>query len=972
MYVGVKISRIQKGGYCIMGLFSYNYFKSLKRPDVYLSYPDKRIIGAIHAYNLSTDIMANSINKGTFTVYHYEDGEETKFYNDLEIGKYIHFYGIGWFRITELSVVNEGINESKEITVICIECELGQTNLTSFGSMGTDSDEQGGLDRYCLYNPLDATHSILHIVLQKNPGWSIRYVDPKISTEYRSFQEDSVDTYSFLTGKVSETYECVFQFNDYERSISAYKLENLGKDTGIILNYRNVIKNIKMDSSENDVKTVLTVFGGNDERTNTPLGIVDVNISGTNQIYNFSYFLHMMSQELKDGLKHYDNLCRENEAVYQSKISSLLSHYDELNTLKNMVPNEGEDSTDWTKFGLRELQEKEIIYKTNMSLYLGDNESELYQKNATIHATIETEIKVREQQINDKETEIKTLMDQINALVVNLSDVLGEELYQELGPYFREDTLTDDSFVVTNIMTDREILEMQQALLEHGRTELTKVCYPQFTLDIDLVNFTVDYDYKRFTDALEMFNIIHINFEDHDSIISARLLKLHINWDDPSDFKVTFSNHNSLKETWTLIEEVRKQAEGASSKVEFTTGAWKNAAIVSVDVNKYMNNILNASKQQLVTNDNNEVKIDATGILCRKWLSEQQIYDPGQIWITSNQIAISQDRFNSVGIALGYVKMGNDYFFGLAAPSIVGKLLMSEKLMVSNTSGSYTIDKDGFIAKKDSYEVKINPDTPDNIFSISIDNKKLLYVDTVAKALTFEGKLISKSGQIADFTISENTLIAGNIGLCSDKSSGSIAYWAGNADRNNAPFKVTNTGVLTCSNAIITGGSLKIGSNFEVNAQGVLTAKTGNFSGNITGSYIEGGTIRIGPEVDKDFFHVYEDMITLGNFEVSYSDRAIFQSSDIFSGISAETGGGNFCLWTGYNKGDDADPKNYAMCVNTGGQLYCKELIITGNQDYWQTWNLTDTMRNIDTQLKSIHGTLHSLQEQINNIDTGA
>lgn len=89
-----------------------------------------------------------------------------------------------------------------------------------------------------------------------------------------------------------------------------------------------------MNSTEDDIKTVLTVVGGNDERTNTPLGILDVNISGTNQIYDFSYFLHMMSPELQAGLAHYDELCKENESAYQEKMSTLLSHYDELNTLK--------------------------------------------------------------------------------------------------------------------------------------------------------------------------------------------------------------------------------------------------------------------------------------------------------------------------------------------------------------------------------------------------------------------------------------------------------------------------------------------------------------------------------------------------------------------------------------------------------------------------------------------------------------
>ena len=102
------------------------------------------------------------------------------------------------------------------------------------------------------------------------------------------------------------------------------------------------------------------------------------------------------------------------------------------------------------------------------------------------------------------------------------------------------------------------------------------------------------------------------------------------------------------------------------------------------------------------------------------------------------------------------------------------------------------------------------------------------------KALTFEGKLISKSGQIASFEISDQTLTSGNIGLSSDKTSGAIAYWAGSTDRNNAPFRVSNTGAMTCSDANITGGILKVGEHFSVNRQGILTASGASISGTIT------------------------------------------------------------------------------------------------------------------------------------------
>ena len=967
-----------------MSYFSYNYLKNLKRPEVYLCYPTKEVIGTLKTFDLQTDLMANSADKAECNVYKVLNGEDIKFYDDITLGKYLHIYGVGWFRIDDLSIVNESKNdEYKEISASSLESELDQTYLTSFGSLGTDDDEQGGLDRYCLYNILDQEHSILHIFLQKNPGWSIRYVDPEISTEYRSFQEDSVASYTFLTGTISETYECFFVFDSYERSVSAFKLKNLGKDTCITLNYRNVIKSVTMKSDESDVKTVLTVTGGNDNRTNTPLGIIDVNIGGTNQIYNFSWYTQMMSDELKAGLQKYSDLCKTNSAEYQNKMTSLKTLYEELNELKNKVPDEGEDNTDWTKFGLRELQEKSQIYWDKIKTLLDSEDTKRQEYNTTRQA-IEAEITVRNNQIDVKNTEINNTITAIQNLTVSLPNVLGSDLYKELGPYIREDTMTDDSYIVTNTMTDAEILEMQKSLLEHGQSELQKVCSPQFTLDIDLINFTVDYDYKRFTDALEMYNIIHINFEDRDDIISARLLKLHINWDDPSDFTVTFSNRNSLEESWALMEEIQSQTEDMSSKLEYTTGAWRNAAIVSVDVNKYMNNVLNAAKQQIASNDNNEVLISKVGIQCRKWLEERQKYDPAQIWITNNVIAITQDDWNTVGLAIGYVKMDDDYFFGVVADTICGRLLMSQKLIVSNESGSYTIDKDGFTASQtkdgSKYSVKINPDTPDNIFSIAIDDKKLLYVDTTNKALTFEGKIIAKSGTIASFDIADKTLTSGNIGLNSDTISGQIAFWAGSTDRNNAAFRVSNTGTLTCSNAIITGGSLKVGDNFSVNSQGILTAAGATVSGKITAtsgkiggwtidgndlvgtkgsSYIRGGEINIG----SGFFRAYEDQVILGDFEVISTNRGIFQSRDEYSGMSSKTGNGNFVIWGGYNGSDESDPSSYAMACNSGGQLYCKELLITTGEDFWQGWTLTATMRDIYSKLER-------LDDRIDNLDS--
>lgn len=931
-----------------MGMFSYNYYKSLKRPEVYLSYPDKRIIGTLVTHDLQADIIANACDQGSFTVYSHENGEKTPFYDDIIIGKYILVLGVNWFRINQIDIQNKDAdNEYKEVSMESLESELGQTYLTSFGSMGTDDDNQGGLDRYCLYSLTDQEHSILHIFLQSNPGWSIYYVDPEISTEYRNFQEDSVDSYSFLMDTVADVYECIFTFDSFNKAVSVYKLENLGKNTNITLQYRNLIKSIKKSSSEDDVKTVLTVCGGNDDRTNTTLGIIDVNISGSNQIYDFSYYYPMMSSELKNALIAYKKKCSDNEAAYRSKLATLKTKYEELGTLKNHIPDD-HDTTDWTQYGLAELNEKEAIYKTNMKLYMNDTDQTLYSKNQTLHAAVEKEIEARKSQISEKEAEIDNHIKSIQSLIVNLHDFIGDKLYQDLGPYIREDTLTDDSFIVTNIMTDAEILEMQKALLSHAYEELSKASSPQYTLDIDLINFTVNYDYKTFTDQLEMFNIIHISMDDENDVMDVRLLKLHINWDDATDFSATFSNKTSIEESWSEYTQIKKQVDSTASTINFSTGAWNKAASTSVTMDKYMNSVLDAAKQQIVSNENNEVIIDQTGILAKKWLPEKKSYDPAQLWITNNCIGITTDNWETVGMALGYVKVGNDYFYGVVADKIFGRLLMSNGLYVQNPSGTYTINDLGLTAQNGSYKVGINPNTPSDIFTISIDNKKLLYVDADNKKLKFEGDIESKSGHIASYVISENDLTSGKVGMSSNTTAGAISFWAGSTDRNNAAFRVDNNGKLVCSNAVITGGSLKVGDNFSVTSDGKLKAAGADVSGKITASsgkiagwtingnklvgtsgnsYIEGGRIDIG----DSFFSVDSDTISLGDFKVNYTTRGLLQSYDEVTGMSTgDLNHGEWLLWAGWEFGGLKDLPLFG--VNTG-QVHCNcDLYIKGQK----------------------------------------
>lgn len=48
-------------------------------------------------------------------------------------------------------------------------------------------------------------------------------------------------------------------------------------------------------------------------------------------------------------------------------------------------------------------------------------------------------------------------------------------------------------------------------------------------------------------------------------------------------------------------------------------------------------------------------------------------------------------------------------------------------------------------------------------------------------------------------------MYSGGVGMSSDSPPGAVAYWAGNADRNSAVYRVTNKGEFVSSKADISG-----------------------------------------------------------------------------------------------------------------------------------------------------------------------
>ena len=847
-------------------MFYWKYNGLLEIPDVYLSDANKNYIynGVISVFDLKTELAVNGISKITFSIHKYLNHKKVRYYDLIDFSRLVCIMGIAWFQINSIEKKGTGINETLSITALSLENELCTKKLTSFGQLGTTDDWDGGLDRYCLYNVNDVNHSILHIVTQKVPSWKVGYVDPNIDTGYRSFNEDEIDAYTFLTKNVSETFECIFVFDTFNQTINVYSYQDLGKTTSIYLSYENLVKEIEIQSNLSDIKTVLSVNGGT--YGSGTLGIIEVNPSGTNTIFDFTYFYPFMTEKLRNKMKEYEEKYDSIKETFQNNITKLQALYDEYNYLLNKeveidveffnsqlkaIQDQIDATTDnnlkiilqqkyqqvleekekylkdidsyvytrWDEYGLTRLQELYDSFSGVCAQYLGKVNSDqqakeiydtyyqyLFGKYDGDSNCVNYELQKRKSELENKTKEIESQKLLCETSTIKLDEFLGDELYKELSRYVHEDSFSDDSFLVTDIMTDSEKIEMQQELLKQSTKKLSELAHPQYTITINSKNFLNIPAFRQFAEQLYLGDIITIE-TDYGETTSLRLLKMTIDWENLNNFELTFSSKNKIEDGLVEFEEIVNQAQSSASTLNLHGLGWNYATNKTSEVHEFINSSLNASLNKLINSIKEEVTMDNTGLRCRKWDDDRNDYDPRQIWLTSNQIAFSADGFRNVSMALGEIEINGNNVYGLVADAIVGKLVATENLLITNGKGNVTID--GEKAKFENCEITVTNGTN----TINLNPTGTLEIKKGAeKQLYFENGNLTITGTMKSGKIESSNFTSGSISIGGTTST--------------PAFAVDNNG-----NISITKGSIKIGGTssspvFSVDSTGHVIANS--------------------------------------------------------------------------------------------------------------------------------------------------
>lgn len=318
--------------------------------------PDRTVICALNGVQIKSveyEQQLKDFNRLTFNVDRYIDidGEyvESAGYEKLKDHMTIYLEGLDYFQLQEPSLQNDnGRYEYKACEAYSDEKTFEDKDMKglSFNKGIKDSmemlatnnvDDMGYAKEYITFcNDRNHELSLMHLVLDRVPGWSVGYIDPTIKNEKYSFEADNTNAYAFLNTTVANVVKCVFYFDTINRTVSAYAKENIGKDTNIFIGWRNALNMLKMTPQADTMYNALTIQG--DEE----LDITRVNY-GRSYIYNLDYYLttNYFPQETIDKIKIWQKWQIDNHAKYIENGKKSAEYQAKIDEINYRVPNDG-------------------------------------------------------------------------------------------------------------------------------------------------------------------------------------------------------------------------------------------------------------------------------------------------------------------------------------------------------------------------------------------------------------------------------------------------------------------------------------------------------------------------------------------------------------------------------------------------------------------------------------------------------
>ena len=796
----------------------FDKFEDYFIPYMVLKSPNGEELDILHGcYNRRANIVFNGMSEISFTAPRYIDGEETRYFSRLEGRRYLHVENVGDFIITDVRETSDGLTATKEVEAKSIAFEFTMKDILKLDKVMT------------IYNPSEPEKSIMHFILGKVRGWTMGSISPGLINMYRRMDVSNTSLYNFMIKDVQDAFQCIFIFDIMERKVHVKSFDDVIRETNIYLSHDNLIQNVDVRQVTDEIVTALNVTGRD------RLSINQVNPLGTDMIYDFSYYMkggRWMTPSLVTAI-----------IAWQQKIESYHESYSEfLTILRTKYLELGELKSELAELETIVLQAEDAL---KVAIEAGHPTDDLAEA-----------LRIAEENAENKRNEVSametTIQNVINALktinnAVSFSTNFTNTQLDELDKFIYVSSYNNKNFLITDIMEPHEIQDQAQALLEQATAVLDRVSKPLYEFTIKSDNFLFMKEFEPFISELSVGGQITIDMDGY--FVYPVLLGVNINYDDPKDFELIFSNRLRLGSKEVQFSELISEMKETSSKVSLNSDDWDDWNVTGESaVKAYLRDALADATRRILSSKDQEITIGANGILGRQRVgtSTPPTYADEQLWITSNVIGFTSDAWQTTKTAIGKIlrpgwepssgqptPSPSDYHYGIATEVLVGNLLIGESLLIQNENSTFKVNATGAVLKNANFTINttkrritLSGAQSENAFLVEANKSgtwnKVLWIDD-AGDLNTVGKIKATSGEFTGKIVATE----GNIGSIVIESP------VGNTNAGIRSGEGSNPDWYIRPNEVKIGGMVWNKSTGSTTFSGHLSGATGSFSGTV-------------------------------------------------------------------------------------------------------------------------------------------
>lgn len=718
-------------------LAQFDSFGNFEIPQITLCNPDGRALGILS--NLSDrkmNIRFNDLSDLSFTIRRGTEDCRCPVYEQVEPFRYLLLEDIGYFIITDVSESEEGGDAFKTVEASSCEYELNHIQLDYYeGTYGFYSSA-----------PQEKTDSLMTLIMEKLPSWRLDTgsIPSDVAARFRTFDTTDQTVYSFFMTEMEEAYECLFEFDILERVIRVYDRYQYDNRTDICLSTEDVLKGLTLRTKSDEIKTALTVKGGNG------LDILSVNPLGTNMIYNFSYYAtpDWMDDALIAKVQKWQAdvaaFAEEETGVFPQKRA-------QINAIQSRkADKEGE---------ITRLKQDLTNLQTQQSAIISEP-AEQAQKNANL-ASVRTKINAAKSALSSAESALASIEAELKAAnaglkalqdQIALNAVFTPAEMEVLSRFIQQGAYTEENITRQDNMSYEEVQAQALELYKKAQSLLNTISTPRYEYSVETGSFIFQKEFAHLTNQLHSGCLIDIRLSE-DDIASLLLLEMAVDYDGKG-LSLTFGNRYKLSDPSALFNDlVGGSVAKTASTVEYlrNTFDFKQQRDELSELQKLKDESINLTHNMVINADNQVMVIDASGISGRRAVVDAEFnptgeFDPEVLKITNNAIAFSTDDFQTTETVLGKNLLpdgvttpdGKNYLYGLNAKLLMGDLIIGENLKVSGEIEGRLINAKGLTVNNgvtDTLKVDENGDVSLNVKSLSITGNQVATQGDVASGI---------------------------------------------------------------------------------------------------------------------------------------------------------------------------------------------------------------------------------------------